>query len=147
MLTLPTLPCVSKSGRILLANLLHSSSSTFSCTSFPSFFAFQEGICEAQISALGVGQQYPTLFCDSRPIRKCPILQPTLSNLGCNLLNLLDSAISSVSISPIISKGVLNVGTILLRRDCYPGGFPPVSVPFTQASNPPPNSSAHPMDG
>jgi hypothetical protein len=35
---------------------------------------------------------------------------PTLSNLGCNLLNLLDSAISSVSISPIISKGVLNVG-------------------------------------
>src|SRR5436305_11481180 len=31
---------------------LHSSSSTFSCTSFPSFFAFQDGICEAQISAL-----------------------------------------------------------------------------------------------
>src|SRR5438067_11729503 len=38
-------------------------------------------------------------------------LCPTLSNLGCNLLNLLDSAISSVSISPIISKGVLNVGS------------------------------------
>jgi hypothetical protein len=34
-----------------------------------------------------------------------------LSNLCRNLLNLLDSTISSVSISPIISKGVLNVGT------------------------------------
>src|SRR5205085_7736709 len=44
---------VSKKGGILLANLLHSSRSTFSCASFPSLFAFQEGICEAQISALG----------------------------------------------------------------------------------------------
>src|SRR5438876_8593976 len=31
---------------------LQSSSSTFSCVSFPSFFAFQEGVCEAKISAL-----------------------------------------------------------------------------------------------
>src|SRR4029453_7192304 len=31
-------------GRILLANLLQSSSSTFSYVSFPSYFAFQEGI-------------------------------------------------------------------------------------------------------
>jgi hypothetical protein len=36
-----------------LANLLQSSSSTFSCVSFPSFFAFQEGMWDTQISALG----------------------------------------------------------------------------------------------
>jgi hypothetical protein len=38
------------------------------------------------------------------------IFVPTLSNLCRNLLNLLDSAILPVSISPIISKGMLNVG-------------------------------------
>jgi hypothetical protein len=36
--------------------------------------------------------------------------KPTLSNLCRNFLNLLDSAILPVSISPIISKGMLNVG-------------------------------------
>ena len=39
-------------GRILLANQLQSSGSTFSCVSFPSFFAFQEGMWDTQISAL-----------------------------------------------------------------------------------------------
>jgi hypothetical protein len=39
-------------GRLLLANLLQSSSRTFSCVSFPSFFAFQKGIWDTQISAL-----------------------------------------------------------------------------------------------
>src|SRR5215475_10727537 len=39
-------------GRILLANLFQSSSSTFSCVSFPGFFAFQEGIWDTQVSAL-----------------------------------------------------------------------------------------------
>jgi hypothetical protein len=34
---------VSKKGGILLANPPHSSSSTFSCVSFPSFCAFKEG--------------------------------------------------------------------------------------------------------
>ena len=43
---------VSKNGRILLANLLQSSRSTFSCVRFPSFFAFQEGMLGTQISAL-----------------------------------------------------------------------------------------------
>ena len=38
--------------RILLANQLQSSGSTFSCVSFPSFFAFQEGMWDTQISAL-----------------------------------------------------------------------------------------------
>src|SRR5262252_902805 len=38
-------------------------------------------------------------------------IKPTLSNLYRNFLNLLDSIISSVSVSPIISKGVLNVGS------------------------------------
>ena len=37
--------------RILLANLLQSSRSTFSWESFPSFFAFQEGMWDTQISA------------------------------------------------------------------------------------------------
>jgi hypothetical protein len=37
---------------LLLANLLQSSRSTFYCGSFPSFFAFQEGIWDPQISAL-----------------------------------------------------------------------------------------------
>src|SRR3989442_1064811 len=41
-----------KNGRILLANLVQSSRSTFSCVSFPSFFAFQEGMWGTQISAL-----------------------------------------------------------------------------------------------
>jgi hypothetical protein len=43
---------VSENPPILLANLLQSSSSTFSYVSFPSFFAFQEGIWDTQIAAL-----------------------------------------------------------------------------------------------
>ena len=43
---------MSKNGRILLANLLQSSRSTFSRGSFPSFFAFQEGMWDTLISAL-----------------------------------------------------------------------------------------------
>src|SRR5215467_6806777 len=39
-------------GRILLANLLQGSRSTFSCASFPSVFAFQEGMWDTHISAL-----------------------------------------------------------------------------------------------
>jgi hypothetical protein len=35
-----------------LANLFQSSRSTFSCASFPSFFAFKEGMWDTQISAL-----------------------------------------------------------------------------------------------
>jgi hypothetical protein len=46
-------------GRILLANLLQGSRSTFYRGSFPSFFAFKEGMLDTQISDLGVGQQYP----------------------------------------------------------------------------------------
>jgi hypothetical protein len=41
-----------RNGGILLANLLQSSSSTFSCVSFPGFFAFQEGMWDTHISAL-----------------------------------------------------------------------------------------------
>jgi hypothetical protein len=40
-------------ARILLANLLQRSRSTFSWGSFLSFFAFKEGILDTQISALG----------------------------------------------------------------------------------------------
>jgi hypothetical protein len=43
---------VSKNHPILLANLLQGSRSTFSCASYPSFFAFQEGMWDTQISAL-----------------------------------------------------------------------------------------------
>ena len=39
--------------RILLANLLQSSRSTFSWESFPSFFVFKEGMHDTQILALG----------------------------------------------------------------------------------------------
>ena len=39
-------------GRILLANLLQGSRSTFSQGSFPSFFAFEEGMWDIHISAL-----------------------------------------------------------------------------------------------
>jgi hypothetical protein len=48
-------PCVSctNNGRILLANLLQSSRSTFSRGSFFNFFAFKEGMFDTQISALG----------------------------------------------------------------------------------------------
>src|SRR4029434_7822880 len=41
-----------ENGRILLANLLQSSRSTFSRGSFLSFFAFKEGMWDTQISAL-----------------------------------------------------------------------------------------------
>ena len=47
-----------QTGGILLANLHQSSRSTFSWESFPSFFAFQEGMLDTQIWHLGVGQQY-----------------------------------------------------------------------------------------
>jgi hypothetical protein len=40
-------------GRILLVNLLQRSRSTFSWGSFLSFFAFQDGILDTQISARG----------------------------------------------------------------------------------------------
>ena len=39
-------------GRILLANLLQGSGSTFACVCFPSFFAFQDGMWDTQFSAL-----------------------------------------------------------------------------------------------
>ena len=42
-----------ENGRILLANVLQSSSRTFSCVSFSSIFAFKEGMWETPISALG----------------------------------------------------------------------------------------------
>ena len=41
-----------QNGRILLANLLQSSNSTFSCIHFRSFFAFQAGMWDPRISAL-----------------------------------------------------------------------------------------------
>jgi len=43
---------VSKKGGILLANLFQGSRSTFSQGSFPSFFAFEEGMWDIHISAL-----------------------------------------------------------------------------------------------
>src|SRR5215471_4045021 len=42
-----------ENARILLANVLQSSSRTFSCVSFPSVFAFKEGMWDTPISALG----------------------------------------------------------------------------------------------
>jgi hypothetical protein len=44
---------VSSTDRILLANLLQRSRSTFSWGSFLIFFAFKEGILDTQISVLG----------------------------------------------------------------------------------------------
>ena len=49
----PHIPFCTENGRILLANLLQRSRSTFSWGSFLSFFAFKEGILDTQISALG----------------------------------------------------------------------------------------------
>jgi hypothetical protein len=43
---------VRENGRILLANPLQSSSSTFSWGSFLGFFAFKEGMWDTQIAAL-----------------------------------------------------------------------------------------------
>src|SRR2546428_4129857 len=48
---------------ILLANQLQSSGSTFSCVSFPSFFAFQEGMWDTQISALPSSPTVSLDFC------------------------------------------------------------------------------------
>src|SRR5215475_14381232 len=44
---------------LLLANLLQSSRSTFSRGNFPSFFAFQEGMWDTPISALGGSPTVP----------------------------------------------------------------------------------------
>src|SRR4030095_8176668 len=41
-----------KTARILLANLLQGSRSTFARVRFPSFFAFQDGMWDTQFSAL-----------------------------------------------------------------------------------------------
>jgi hypothetical protein len=57
----PRVPCTDN-GRILLANLLQSSRSTFSRGSLLNFFAFKEGMLSTPISVLGVGQQYPVVF-------------------------------------------------------------------------------------
>src|SRR5215831_21350474 len=43
---------VSKNVRILLANLLQGSRSTFSCVNFPGVSAFQEGMWDTHMSAL-----------------------------------------------------------------------------------------------
>jgi hypothetical protein len=45
--------CCTNNGRILLANLLQRSRSTFSRRSFLSFFAFHEGMWDTPIAALG----------------------------------------------------------------------------------------------
>src|SRR5438105_15937351 len=69
-----TVKPVEENEGILLANLLQSSRSTFSWGSFPSFFAFQEGMWDTQISALL-----------SSPTVSPPILETSLFvNLGCN---------------------------------------------------------------
>src|SRR5438105_14884617 len=52
--------------RILLANQLQSSGSTFSCVSFPSFFAFQEGMWDTQISALPSSPTVSGRFADGQ---------------------------------------------------------------------------------
>ena len=51
-----------ENARILLANLLQSSRSTFSWGSFLSFFAFKEGMLGTPISVLGGREQYPPVF-------------------------------------------------------------------------------------
>jgi hypothetical protein len=55
--------CCTNNGRILLANLLQSSISTFPWGSFLSFFTFKAGMLDTQISALGgwptVSGRYP----------------------------------------------------------------------------------------
>ena len=59
-------------GRILLANLLQSSRSTFSCASFPSFFAFKEGIWDTRTSALGGSPTVsPRIWHISLPLSVC----------------------------------------------------------------------------
>jgi hypothetical protein len=72
---------VSKNGRILLANLLQSSRSTFSWRSFLSFFAFQEGMVGTRVSALG---GWPTVsggFFETQP----SLSQNTDSAIHCGL--------------------------------------------------------------
>src|SRR5262249_36019380 len=42
-----------RAHEVLLANVLQSSSSTFSCVRFPRFFAFKEGMWDTHISVRG----------------------------------------------------------------------------------------------
>ena len=63
-----------KNARILLVNLHQSSRSTFSWESFPSFFAFQEGMLDTQILALG---GWPTVSARFVHHARCCILRQT----------------------------------------------------------------------
>ena len=89
-------PACRFNGRILLANLLQSSRSTFSRGSFLSFLAFKEGMWDTQISALGgsptVSGRYltsfPTESSSSSPSGRCLSLPLSLTRgvLGLRVL-------------------------------------------------------------
>jgi hypothetical protein len=59
-----------KGNPILLVNLLQSSRSTFSWESFPRVFAFQEGMWDTQISALGGSPTVSARLKEERDILK-----------------------------------------------------------------------------
>ena len=64
---------IPENARILLANLHQSSRSTFSWESFPSFFAFQEGMLDTQILALGGWPTVSARYVDTRlEALRCP---------------------------------------------------------------------------
>src|SRR5215467_3714717 len=79
---------------ILLANLLQGSRSTFSCASFPSVFAFQEGMWDTHISAL-LGS--PTVSVKSTNWSPLPQGQPECRTTHSKNLRSLDSSSAGFS--------------------------------------------------
>ena len=90
-------------GRILLANLLQSSRSTFSWGSFPSFFAFKEGMLGTQISALGgwptVSGRYPCTWKGDRWLQ-CVLQSATLDEIRISHINKMVDVLKPVQQRP-----------------------------------------------
>src|SRR4030095_17055358 len=97
-----------KTARILLANLLQCSRSTFACVRFPSVFAFQDGMWDTQFSAL--------------------LSSPTVS-ARILLVNLLQSSRSTFSCESFLSFFAFNEGMLDTQISAL-GGWPTVSARY-----------------
>ena len=136
-----TFPGLPTSVRILLANLLQSSKSTFFGEVSPAFLPSKQVCWTHKFRHLGVGQQYPPVICD-RP--ETPALKPVLvSNNPCQ---------ESVSAWLLVRMffDMPHAASLLLEREyavADPGGrcwWRLARVPH--ASSPPPaRCPAHPL--
>src|SRR5262245_61635296 len=107
------LPGVSFKGRILLANLLQSSRSTFSRGNFPSCFAFQEGMWDTPMSALGGSptvsgrfRRHLTTYCEARCNSLTLNISPFLPESGGGCFTGVDRMCNRSGFRPHLSYGI-----------------------------------------